>query len=136
MEEEVAQVLDTMHEAASKADFDRHFSLFADSAIFLGTDKTERWTKSEFQAYAKPSFDQGLGWTYSVLNRNIYLHGNNVAWFDEALKNEDLGESRGSGVLTRADGEEWKVEQYNLSIPIPNKIANKVVALIRKKTKG
>ena len=57
----VSATLDTLHHAASQADFDRYFGLYAPEAIFLGTDATERWTKDAFMAYAKPYFDQGRG---------------------------------------------------------------------------
>ena len=42
-------------------------------AIFLGTDKTERWTVEEFKAYAEPAFSDGNGWTYEVVERNWEL---------------------------------------------------------------
>jgi hypothetical protein len=54
-----------------------------------------------------------------------------TAFFDELLDNAGLGETRGSGVMVR-EGGAWKVAQYNLSIPIPNALADTVVGLIRK----
>jgi hypothetical protein len=42
-----------------------------------------------------------------------------IAWFDEALETVNLGPARGSGVLTRGAGG-WKIEQYNLTITVPN----------------
>ena len=44
-----------------------------------------------------------------------------TAWFDEQLENEWYGACRGTGVLQRRDGE-WRIEQYNLSIPLPNEL--------------
>jgi ketosteroid isomerase-like protein len=132
----VAQVLDQLHDAASKADFARYFGLYSDDAIFLGTDATERWTLGEFMAYAKPSFDQGRGWTYTVTERHISISDDgNTAWFDERLDNKQLGECRGSGVLVKPDGA-WKVVQYNLTIPIPNALAGAVVDMIRMQPAG
>ena len=53
-----------------------------------------------------------------------------TAWFDEALDSASYGECRGSGALQLyQDG--WKIEQYNLTIPIPNEIAKQVVEDIR-----
>ena len=52
------------------------------------------------------------------------------AWFDERLDNASYGECRGSGVLQLRDGA-WLVEQYNLTIPVPNEIAMEVVDRIR-----
>ena len=44
------------------------------------------------------------------------------AYFDELLDNAKLGLCRGSGILAKK-GDDWKVLQYNLSIPIPNALA-------------
>jgi len=130
-EQRISETLDALHDAASKADFDRYFGLYAPDAIFLGTDATERWTSEAFMAYAKPYFDQGRGWTYVMIERHISIaDGGNTAWFDERLDNASLGETRGSGVLVKADGR-WSVSQYNLTIPIPNALAGEVVARIR-----
>jgi ketosteroid isomerase-like protein len=127
----VAAVLDALHEAASQADGPRYFDLFAEEAVFLGTDITERWTVPEFKAYALPFFEQGRGWTYTPTTRFIYLAADGqTAWFDETLDNANLGACRGTGVLVKA-GDAWKVAQYNLTIPIPNDLASQVVAMIR-----
>ena len=127
----VSQVLDALHEAASNADGDRYFGLYTDDAIFLGTDASERWTRNEFMAYAKPYFDQGRGWTYTMTERHVYVAEDGVtAWFDERLQNEFLGECRGTGALVKVDGA-WKVAQYNLTIPIPNALAGEFAERIR-----
>jgi ketosteroid isomerase-like protein len=130
-ERAVSAVLDALHDAASKADFDRYFGLFAENAVFLGTDATERWSVADFQAYAKPIFDRGRGWTYTPTGRHVYLaRDGQTAWFDEALENANLGETRGTGVLVK-EGGTWKIAQYNLTIPIPNALARDVVRQIR-----
>lgn len=127
----VSEVLDALHTAASQANFDRYFELYAREAIFLGTDATERWTRAEFMGYTKTRFETGTGWTYEVLERHVYIaSGAKTAWFDERLENEGLGETRGSGVLLKENGE-WKVAQYNLTIPIPNELSRDVVRQIR-----
>ena len=129
--DEVSAVLDALHEAASEADFDRYFGLYAAEAVFLGTDATERWTREEFMDYARPHFDAGTGWTYRMLERHVSIApGGRTAWFDERLDNDGLGETRGSGVLVMEDGS-WKIAQYNLTIPIPNEVAGDVVRTIR-----
>ena len=126
----VAAVLDDFHEAASKADGDRYFNHFAENAIFLGTDITERWTLEEFKAYALPYFDQGRGWTYVPQARHIYFSPDgNTAWFDEIVRNERFGDTRGSGVLVK-EADQWKVAQYHLTLPIPNALIYKVVEMI------
>ena len=127
----VAAVLEDFHKAASEADGARYFGHFTENAIFLGTDATERWTVDEFRAYARPHFDAGRGWTYVATERNVFLaEDGQTAWFDERLANEGLGECRGSGVLVLEEGR-WKIAQYNLTIPIPNDLAQEVVEKIR-----
>ena len=133
---EVSAILDALHEAASEADFDRYFSLYAGESVFLGTDATERWTREEFMDYTRARFDTGTGWTYHTLERHIAIApGGRTAWFDERLENANLGETRGSGVLVMEDGG-WKVAQYNLTIPIPNEMAREVAERIRVLTGG
>ena len=127
----VSAVLDALHEAASEAEYDRYFSLYADEAVFLGTDATERWTREEFMDYARSPFETGTGWTYHMLERHIAIAADGrTAWFDERLENAGLGETRGSGVLVVEDGS-WKIAQYNLTIPIPNEMALDVARTIR-----
>ena len=120
-------MLNSLHEAASTGDWDVYFDLYTDSSIFLGTDATERWTKSDFQGYAARS----NGWTYDMSERHIFLSDNlQTAWFDELLENENLGLTRGTGVLVK-EGGKWKFSQYNLTIPVPNQLAGEFVAAIR-----
>lgn len=127
----VGAVLDALHRAASEADFDGYFGLYAADFVFLGTDATERWGREEFMEYARGPFSQGRGWTYTPLERHVYVAADGgTAWFDERLDNANLGETRGSGVLVKESGA-WKVAQYNLTIPIPNELAREFVARIR-----
>ena len=65
----VNQTLNALHHNASIADFEQYFGLYHDSAIFIGTDASEVWTKKAFKAYAKPHFDKGRGWTYHPRDR-------------------------------------------------------------------
>lgn len=127
-EQEVDEVLDDWHKAAAEADFDRYFDYFhSDSAIFMGTDATERWTVAEFRPWAEPHFEDGEAWNFTPQERHIYFSANGkTAWFDEELDTPNLGPARGSGVLLLKD-EQWKIAHYNLSIPIPNAIADTVI---------
>lgn len=130
----VAKTLDDFHLAASRADGTAYFNLFAPEGVFIGTDATERWTVEEFKKYASPHFSKGHGWTYESKIRHIDLApSGDIAWFDEILDNKAYGQCRGSGVL-RKIGTAWKISQYHLTIPIPNDLAEKVVALIREPT--
>ncbi|MBC8106003.1 MAG: nuclear transport factor 2 family protein [Anaerolineae bacterium] len=127
----VDQTLDRFHAAAARADEKIYFDCFAPEGVFLGTDATERWDVPSFRAFAHPYFSQGKGWTYTSSDRHIAMApSNDLAWFDEMLQNDKLGTCRGSGVLRLINGE-WKIAQYNLSIPIPNDHAKTVVEMIR-----
>ncbi|QRN97916.1 nuclear transport factor 2 family protein [Archangium violaceum] len=116
----VNAVLDDWHKAAAQADEARYFSHFTPDAVFLGTDATERWTRDEFRAWARPFFARGKAWSFTTVSRHVsFSKDGAVAWFDEALSTPNMGPARGSGVLMK-DGGTWKLAQYNLSIPIPN----------------
>ncbi|UYI15480.1 nuclear transport factor 2 family protein [Myxococcus xanthus] len=122
----ITAVLDDWHQAAAAADEARYFGHFTDDAVYLGTDATERWTRDEFRAWAKPYFSKGKAWNFKATSRHIFLSKDGaVAWFDEALDTPNLGPSRGSGVLVK-DAGTWKIAQYNLSIPIPNDVLPEV----------
>ena len=120
-------LLNGLHLDAHKGNFESYFDRYSTDAVFLGTDKTERWTIEEFKAYAKPAFSDGHGWTYSVIERNWEGDGN-TRWFDEILLNEKLGHCRGTGVVELINGE-WKISHYALTMLVPNSIAAKVGAL-------
>ena len=128
---EAEVTLKALHRAAAAAVERDYFNLFADDAVFLGTDASERWTKKQFQAYARPHFQKGQGWNYRASERNVRVDPKGeYAWFDELLTNRKLGQCRGSGLLRRVEGE-WKVVLYDLSIPIPNELAEEVVEKIK-----
>jgi ketosteroid isomerase-like protein len=127
----IEAVLDEFHAAASVADAERYFVVLAPEAVFLGTAGDERWAGDEFRAFVDSYFSRGKGWTYEPDDRSVTLAADGrTAWFDEQLENEFYGRCRGSGVLQLQAGS-WKIEQYNLTIPIPNEIAGDVVARIR-----
>ncbi len=130
----IARVLDDLHDAAAKADEKRYFDLFAPNAVFLGTDSRERWTLEEFRTFAHPYFAKGKAWTYEPIQdeRHITIEGaaRDVAWFDEKLHNAKLGICRGSGALVKLNGA-WKIRQYNLTMLIPNSLAEEVATRSR-----
>src|SRR5437868_6029502 len=68
---EITDTLDRFHQAASKADGQVYFDLFAPEGIFIGTDASERWTVEEFKKYASPHFSKGKGWTYVPRDRHV-----------------------------------------------------------------
>lgn len=126
--ENINATLDSWHKAAGEANYDTYFNLMTADAIFIGTDATENWNKTNFQAFAKPFFDKGKAWNFTALDRHIYFDKTGeTAWFDELLTTQ-MKLCRGSGVLVKM-GNEWKIKQYVLSMTIPNDNTNEVVKI-------
>lgn len=121
-ETQISTVLDDWHAAAAAADETRYFGHFEPGGVFLGTDATERWSVEEFRRYAHPYFAQGKAWSFRLVERHVvFSPDGSVAWFDEKLETPNLGPARGSGVLVKTPAD-WKIAQYNLSVPIPNSL--------------
>lgn len=126
----IAHELDDFHDAAAKADEARYFAHLDASAVFLGTDATERWSVAEFRAYAHPHFANGKAWAFHATRRAIRIApSGELAWFDEDLATQNLGPARGSGVLVQANGR-WLIAQYNLTLTIPNERFPRVKAAL------
>ena len=115
------ELLDGLHRDAHEGNYATYFDRYTSDAVFLGTDKTERWTIQEFKAYAKPAFADGHGWTYEVVERNWEGSGD-TRWFDEILFNQKYGHCRGTGVVVLIN-DEWKIAHYSLTFLVPNDIA-------------
>ena len=126
-QEKLDVLLNGLHQDAHEGNYETYFERYTSDAVFLGTDKTERWTIQEFKEYAKPAFADGHGWTYEVVERNWEGSGD-TRWFDEILFNEKYGHCRGTGVVELINGE-WKVAHYSLTLLIPNDIAAEVGSL-------
>jgi hypothetical protein len=130
---EISRTLDRLHAAAAKADGAAYFALFAPDAVFIGTDASERWPIAAFRNYAEARFAAGEGWTYTPRERHVTVAAipcGCIAWFDELLDNAKYGTSRGSGVLIKT-GQDWKIEQYALTFPIPNDMAAELTNRIK-----
>ena len=125
---DIGQNLDLWHKAAAEADFDRYFNLMTQDGVFLGTDATENWQNADFKSFSKPYFDKGKAWSFTAIERNIYLSDDkSIAWFDELLDTQ-MKICRGSGVMMLED-DSWKVKHYVLSIAIPNDQVKQVIEL-------
>ena len=120
--------MDAWHKAAAEADFDAYFNLMTTDGVFIGTDATENWQKDAFKEFSKPYFDKGKAWSFSALERNVYVNSTeDFAWFDELLDTQ-MKICRGSGVLKKINGE-WKIAHYVLSIAVPNDKVDALIAL-------
>ncbi len=127
--ESINHFLDQWHDDAANVDF-AYFEKMADDGIYIGTDKTELWTRDEFRQWSEKYFDAGTGWDFDKIERNIYFSDNgDIAWFDELLSTH-MGDCRGSGVLSRHDSL-WKIEHYHLSVTVPNDTLDGFIELVR-----
>ncbi len=125
---QINATLDAWHKTAAEANYKNYFDALTDDAIFIGTDASENWSKSAFQAYAKPYFDKGKAWGFTALERHIYFsEDKKTAWFDELLDTQ-MKICRGSGVLVLLKGK-WKIKHYVLSMTIPNDNSDDVIKI-------
>lgn len=116
---EIDTFLDAWHQAAAVADEDVFFGSIEEGGIYLGTDKTERWTKEEFMDWGMKYFERDTAWAFTPFDRVTYFSENGeMAWFEEALDTW-MGVCRGSGVLLKNDTS-WKLAHYNLAVTIDN----------------
>lgn len=130
---DVWMMLSIWHIAAAHGDAENYFSRMTDDAVFLGTDPGERWTRPEFEAFARPYFDGEEAWTYTMVDRNIILGPGDdpaVAWFDESLENKKYGRCRGTGVALRGDDGKWRIAHYSLTFLIPNEKTPEVMRAV------
>jgi hypothetical protein len=126
---DINQFIDAWHLAATKADAATFFGSMADDAIYIGTDATERWTKSEFVTFAKPYFDRGKAWDFKPRDRDVHVTSDKQnVWFSELLDTW-MGVCRGSGVIVRTQ-QGWKIQQYHLSVTVPNAIIKDFISLV------
>jgi len=122
----VSNVLDAWHKSAAEANFEMYFEAMTNKSIFIGTDASENWTLTEFKNFSKPYFDKGKAWSFTPVERAIYIYKDGeIAWFDELLDTW-MGICRGSGVLKKVNNA-WKIEHYVLSLTIPNENITDVI---------
>ncbi len=132
IKETISHVLDAWHRAASEVNFDAYFGYMSKTGAFLGTDATENWQLEAFKEFSKPYFDGGRAWSFTAVERNIYLsQSKDIAWFDELLDTPNMKLCRGSGVLLLEDGQ-WRIAHYVLSIAVPNKHVKNLLKLKEK----
>jgi hypothetical protein len=127
----INKFIDNWHLAAAKADAKVFFGSMEENGVYIGTDKTERWTKTEFIKFAKPYFDKGKAWDFKPFDRDVHVtKDGKVVWFSELLTTW-MGTCRGSGVMISTP-EGWKITQYHLSVTVPNEIIKDFISLVEK----
>lgn len=127
--QKVAAFLDEWHDDAAHARL-RYFDKIAPDGVYIGTDKSERWQRDDFKAWAKPYFDKGKAWEFHPIKRNIaFTPDRSVVWFDEQLATQ-MGICQASGVI-RNDKDGMHIEHYQLSLTVPNDLVEHVQAEIK-----
>ena len=121
---QVAVFLDTRHDDAAHANLS-YFDKMAQDGVYIGTDKSERWARDDFKAWAKPYFDRKKAWEFHAFNRHIaYTEDRSLIWFDEQLHTQ-MGICQASGVIRNTkDG--FKIEHYQLSLTVPNDLVDHI----------
>jgi len=121
--------IDEWHDDAANARM-AYFDKIAPNGIYIGTDKTELWNREQFKAWAKRFFDRKSAWSFKSIKRNVYLSPDKkFIWFDELLDTQ-MGPCQASGVMRKTD-KGFEIEHYQLSIAVPNQVADKVTKLVK-----
>jgi hypothetical protein len=121
--------IDEWHDDAAHARM-AYFDKIAPNGIYIGTDKNELWNREQFKAWAKSYFDGKSAWSFKSTKRNIYMSADKkFIWFDELLDTQ-MGICQASGVMRKTD-KGFEIEHYQLSIAVPNEVADKVTRLVK-----
>jgi hypothetical protein len=121
--------IDEWHDDAANARM-AYFDKIAPNGIYIGTDKTELWNREQFKAWAKRFFDRKSAWSFKATKRNVYMSPDKkIIWFDELLDTQ-MGVCQASGVIRKTDTG-FELEHYQLSIAVPNDVADKVTKIVK-----
>lgn len=121
--------IDEWHDDAAHARL-AYFDKIAPNGIYIGTDKTELWNREQFKAWAKRFFDRKSAWSFKSTKRNVYMSPDKkFIWFDELLDTQ-MGVCQASGVIRKTD-KGFEIEHYQLSIAVPNAVADKVTKMVK-----
>lgn len=128
--DKINNLMDAWHNAAATADEDFFFGAMTEEGIYLGTDKTEKWTRDEMREWAKEYFERESAWSFKATSRDVYFSADGkTAWFNEKLDTW-MGVCKGTGVLIKQNGD-WKIALYDLSVTIDNDKIQKFLELIK-----
>ena len=113
------QFMDTWHLAAAKANEKVFFGMMSEDAIYIGTDKSERWQRDELREWAVDAFASESAWTFKATERNWQFLGDRQFAICDELLETWMGPCRSTAVLSRRD-EGWQIIHYQLSVTIDN----------------
>lgn len=106
------------------------FDKMAPDGVYIGTDRTELWRRDEFKTWARKYFDRKSAWNFKATRRNVYASSDkSLIWFDELLDTPNMGPCMASGVI-RKTAKGFEIVHYQLSMAVPNEVADQVTRLI------
>jgi hypothetical protein len=121
--------VDEWHQDAAHAR-PAYFDKIAADGIYIGTDKTERWTREAFREWARPQFARPVAWAFTPLHRNVsFTPDRQIVWFDEQVQSS-MGILQATGVI-RPTSSGFEIVHYQLSIAVPNEVIPEVTGTIK-----
>ena len=129
---QVNAFVDGWHDDAAHARM-RYFDKMAPDGVYIGTDRSELWQRDAFKAWARKYFEgKKSAWSFKATRRNVYTSGDGkLIWFDELLDTANMGHCMASGVIRKTD-KGFEILHYQLSMAVPNEVADQVTELVRK----
>lgn len=126
---QVDSMINQWHRAASTGDGPSFFGRMTHDAIYLGTDASERWTRTSMEADLGKYFNGKRAWHFIPYDRTYFsLDNSQDVFFDEYLKTW-MGTCRGAGLITKENGM-WKIKYYQLSVAVPNDVIKPYLKLL------
>jgi hypothetical protein len=107
-----------------------YFDKIAKDGVYIGTDRSELWTRDQFKAWSKKYFDAKSAWTFKATRRNVYASADqSLIWFDELLDTKNMGAAMASGVMRKTKNS-FEIVHYQLSLAVPNEVVDQVTGII------
>jgi hypothetical protein len=113
------QLMDTWHLAAAKANEKVFFSMMSEDAVYIGTDKTERWLRDELREWSAEAFARESAWNFKAKERNWRINKENQFAICDELLETWMGPCRSTAVLGW-NGKSWQIIHYQLSVTVDN----------------
>ena len=127
--------VDEWHDDAANARM-AYFDKIAADGVYIGTDRTELWKRDAFKTWARKYFDRKSAWSFKATRRNVYASADgSLIWFDELLDTPNMGPCMASGVI-RKTAKGFEIVHYQLSMAVPNEVADQVTRLIAEHEKA
>ena len=128
----VIAVLEAHLKAVATKDVTLLRASFAQKAVFIGSDDTEKWSLHELARLLRNSNN---GWDMQkCMQRDVQFVLPEIASFFEVIYHVKYGLFRGSGVVMKNRKGRWVIVHYVLSFSVPNDVVDKTNILELLKT--